>query len=323
MNLGAGRWGSMMAVRSYTVLGTGALGSFYGAKLAAAGHRVRFLGRGDVPALRRSGVRVTSADDEVVVPEVEAFDDPEAVPASDVVLVAVKATLPNPAAATLARLAGGTTAVVSLQNGLGIENDLEDSVGRRPLAGGLCFIAANRRGPGHVEHLLGGTVTIAAHRPEERYACEAVAADLLAAGIEAVVVADLVGARWRKLVWNAPFNPLTTLLDRTPTELLSSPDGETLVRLVMAEVAAAAEALGHPVSHGYVDGLLAITRTFPPYRTSMGLDVAAGRPAEVEVILGRPVAAGTAAGVPMPVSDTLLRQLRVVTGTTAEVAGPR
>ena len=310
-------------MRSYTVLGTGAVGSFYGAKLAAAGHPVRFLGRSDVPALRRSGVRVTSRDGDVVVPEVQAFDDPDAVPASDVVLVAVKATLPNPAAATLLRLAGGTTAVVSLQNGLGIELDLEDAVGTRPLAGGLCFIAANRMGPGQVEHLLGGTVTIAAHRPEDRGAVEPLAADLLAAGIEAVVVEDLVGARWRKLVWNAPFNPLTTLLDRTPTDLLSSPDGEALVRIVMDEVVAAADALGHSISHGYVDGLLAITRTFPPYRTSMGLDVAAGRPAEVEVILGRPVAEGKAAGVAMPVSETLLRQLRVVTGTTAEVAGHR
>lgn len=212
---------------------------------------------------------------------------------------------------------------MSLQNGLGIELDLEDAVGSRPLAGGLCFIAANRMGPGQVEHLLGGTVTIAAHHPEDRRAVEPVAADLRAAGIEAVVVEDLVGARWRKLVWNAPFNPLTTLLDRTPTDLLSSPDGEALVRIVMDEVVAAADALGHSISHGYVDGLLAITRTFPPYRTSMGLDVAAGRPAEVEVILGRPVAEGKAAGVAMPVSETLLRQLRVVTGTTAEVAGHR
>ena len=65
---------------------------------------------------------------------------------------------------------------------------------------------------------------------------------------------------------------------------------------------------------------MAITHTFPPYRTSMGLDVAAGRPAEVEVILGRPVAEGTAAGVAMPVAGTLLRQMRVATGTVAEAA---
>lgn len=300
-------------MRSYTVVGTGAVGSFYGAKLAAAGHPVRFLGRGDVPALRRDGLRVSSIDGDLVVPDVEAFDDPEAVPASDVVLVAIKATLPNPAAPTLGRLAGGSTAIVSLQNGLGIEADLEAAAGGRPLAGGLCFIAANRVGPGHVEHLLGGTVTAAAHRSRHQHVVEPIAADLVAAGVEAVVDADLVGARWRKLVWNVPFNPLTALLGRTPTELLASPDGEELIRLLMDEVVAAADALGHPISHGYVDGLIALTRTFPPYRTSMGLDIAAGRPAEVDVILGRPVAAGTAAGVPMPVAATLLRLLRVVT----------
>ncbi len=308
-------------MRSYTVIGTGAVGSFYGAKLAAAGHPVRFLGRADVPTLRRDGLRVASGDGDLVLPAVDAFDDPEAVPSSDVVLIAVKATMPNPAAATLARLPGGSTAVVSLQNGLGIEADLEGAAGARPLAGGLCFIAANRVGPGHVEHLLGGTVTLAAHRSGDQEMVEPIAADLAAAGVEAVLDADLVAARWRKLVWNVPFNPLTALLARTPTELLASPDGEELVRLLMDEVVAAADVLGHRISPGYVDGLIALTRTFPPYRTSMGLDVAAGRPAEVEVILGRPVAAGTAAGVPMPVAATLLRQLRVVTDVVATGGG--
>jgi len=300
-------------VRSYTVIGTGAVGGFYGAKLAAAGHPVRFLGRGDVPVLRRDGIRIASATGDVSVARVEAFDDPAQVPASDVVLVAVKAILPNPAVAILARLEGGETAVVSLQNGLGIEADLEGAADGRPLAGGLCFVAANRTGPGRVEHLIGGSVTLAAHRPGAHEAVQAVASDLMEAGIDATTIDDLVGARWRKLVWNLPFNSLTTLLGRTPTELLASPDGSALVRTVIDEVVVAAGALGHPISEGYVDGLLSITRLFPPYRTSMGLDVAAGRPTEIEVMVGRPVAEGLAVDVPMPVAHALLRQLRTLT----------
>lgn len=303
----------MGGVRSYTVIGTGAVGGYYGTKLAAAGHPVRFLGRSDIEVLRREGLRVTSAGGDLAVGPVEAYDDPAQVPPSDVVLVAVKATLPNPAAATLARVEGGTTAVISLQNGLDVEADLEEAADGRPLAGGLCFIAANRTGPGRVEHLVGGTVTLAPHDGTAGKAVEGVAADLVGAGVEASTIDDLVGARWRKLVWNVPFNSLTALLGRTPTELLAHPDGSALVRTVIDEVVAAAEALGHPISHGYVDGLLSITRLFPPYRTSMGLDIAAGRPSEVEVIVGRPVAAGLAAGVPMPATHTLLRQLRTIT----------
>jgi len=313
----------MAPVRSYTILGTGAVGGFYGARLAVAGHPVRFLGRSDVAALRQDGLRLTSADGDLAVEQVEAFDDPARVPASDVVLIAVKATMPNPAADVLARLEGGATAVVSLQNGLGVEADLEEAADGRPLAGGLCFLAANRTGPGRVEHLLGGTVTLAAHRADAAGGVLAVAADLQAAGVEATIIDDLVGARWRKLVWNLPFNSLTALLGRTPTELLADPDGSALIRSVIDEVVAAAAALGHPVSDGYVDGLLSITRLFPPYRTSMGLDVAAGRPTEVEVIVGRPVAHGTAAGVAMPVSTTLLRQLRTLTTPVAEAEAPR
>jgi 2-dehydropantoate 2-reductase len=300
-------------VRSYTVIGTGAVGGYYGAKLAAAGHTVRFLGRSDVGVLRREGLRIASADGEVTVGPLEAYDDPVQVPPSDVVLVAVKATLPNVAADLLPKVDGGATAVISLQNGLGIEADLEEAADGRPLAGGLCFIAANRTGPGRIEHLIGGTVTLAAHDAAAGQAIEDVAADLAGAGVEATTIDDLVAARWRKLVWNVPFNSLTALLGRTPTELLAHPDGSALVRTVIDEVVAAAEALGHPISHGYVDGLLSITRLFPPYRTSMGLDIAAGRPCEVEVIVGRPVAAGLAAGVPMPATHTLLRQLRTIT----------
>jgi len=308
----------MATVRSYTVVGTGAVGGFYGARLAAAGHVVRFLGRSDVAVLRRDGIRVSSAEGDLVVDQVAAFDDPGEVPASDVVLLAVKATLPNPAAALLAQLDGGEAAVVTLQNGLGVEADLEEATAGRPLAGGLCFIAVNRTAPGRIEHLVGGTVTLAPHRPAAAQVVETVAADLHGAGVEATTVDDLVGARWRKLVWNVPFNSLTTLLGRTPTELLADPDGSALVRTVIDEVVAAAAALGHPVSHGYVDGLLNITHRFPPYRTSMGLDVAAGRPTEVEVMVGRPVGAGMAAGVPMPVSQALLRQLRTLTRSVAE-----
>ncbi len=306
-------------MRSYTVIGTGAVGGFYGAKLAAAGHPVRFLGRGDVAVLREQGLRVSSAEGEVILDRVDAFDDPARVPPSDVILVAVKATMPNPAVPTLTQLDGGTTAVISLQNGLGVESDLEGAADGRPLAGGLCFIAVNRTAPGHVEHLVGGTVTLAPHQPEASEAVHAVAADLVDAGVEATTIDDLVGARWRKLVWNLPFNSLTTLLGRTPTELLAHPDGSALVRTVIDEVVAAAAALGHPISSSYVDGLLSITRQFPPYRTSMGLDVAAGRPTEVEVIVGRPVAAGIAAGASMPVGHALLRQLRTLTSPVTDL----
>jgi len=306
-------------MRSYTVLGTGAVGGFYGAKLAEAGHTVRFLGRGDLPALRRDGLRVTSEEGDAVIDRIEVYDDPAEVPAADVVLVAVKATIPNPAAAMLARLEGGETAVVTLQNGLGIEADLEAASDGRPLAGGLCFIAANRIGPGRVEHLFGGTVTLAPHQPAAAAAVEAVAADLHRAGVEVTTSDDLVGARWRKLVWNVPFSSLTTLLGRSPTELLADPDGSALVRTVIDEVVEAADALGHPISHGYVDGLLNLTRRLPAYRTSMGHDVAAGRPPEIEVILGRPVDAGHAAGVPMPVAHALLRQVRILTAVAQEV----
>lgn len=300
-------------MRSYTIVGTGALGSLYGSRLAAAGHPVRFLGRTDVEVLKRDGLTVSVPEGEALrLDTVEAYRRPTDVPASDVIVIALKAVVPNPAIGPLAMLSGGSTAVVTLQNGLGIENDLADAADDRPLVGALCFTAANRTAPGHVELLGGGQITMAPHRAEHAGAVQLVAADFTGAQTPVTVEHDLVTARWKKVLWNAPFNTLSVLLGATSAELLADPDGTALVRSVMDEVRTAALATGSLVPETYVDELIEMTRGLPPYQTSMGLDARAGRPLETEVIVGRPVRAGQAAGVAMNATATLLRQLLLV-----------
>ena len=325
-------------MRSYTIVGTGAIGSLYGARLATAGHPVRFLGRSDVDALRAEGLSVATDDSTIRLSDVEAYADPAAVPPSDVIVIALKAVLPNPAIEVLTGLAGGSAGVLTLQNGLGIEDDLSAVVGRRPLGGGLCFTAANRVAPGRIELLGGGQITMAGHAETPPATITEIADDFRGGGTPVTIEPDLASARWKKVLWNAPFNTLSVLLGATSAELLGDPDGEALVRSVMDELCAAAVADGSAVPAGYVDTLIELTRGLPPYLTSMGLDAVAGRPLESEVIIGRPLRAGQSAGLAMATTAALYRQLRLIEhrghrmtatdgsrdgGVTPRASGPR
>ena len=306
-------------MRSYAVLGTGAISSYYGARLAAAGHRVVFLARSDAAALRAGGLSVTSTDGDVriaaaallIVTDPTDLGDGAGGPV-DVVLNGVKAGDPNPAAALLHHVPmGPRTIVVNLQNGLDMEADLVGAVGRRALLGGLCFICVNRLGGGVVEHVCGGSMTVAAHGGNPASAPPQpvldVVDDLRAAGVPATAEVDLVLARWKKLVWNVPFNPLAVILGAEPRELLADPVSRELVIAAMHDVRAAAAAAGRDISPAFVDRMVAGTEGFPPYRTSMGLDYESGRPLEVDAILGRPLRVAQAAGVAVPTLELLWR----------------
>lgn len=311
-------------VRSYAVVGTGAVGGFYGARLAAAGHPVHFLFRGDFDEAKRRGLRVESPLGDVHLgPEkLLAHLDPRDMPPCDVVLVATKALVPNPAADLLTAMLGPETehtTVVTLQNGLGIEEELAPVVGNRPLLGGLCFLCSNKIGPAHVRHLDYGGISLGQHGPGGSAQgitspMEQVAEDLRAAGITVQLEEDLVAARWKKLVWNVPFNSLSVLLDALPQELLDTPETEALVATIMTEVQAGAASEGRVLDDASLQSTIERTRLMVPYRTSMKLDHDHGRPMEVEAIVGNPIRAAAAHGVDLAVMTTLYRLLCFLEG---------
>ncbi|MGK2958586.1 MAG: 2-dehydropantoate 2-reductase [Acidimicrobiales bacterium] len=305
--------------RSYAVLGTGAVGGFYGSRLAAAGHQVHFLFRGDFSHAKQEGLKVESplGDVHIGPNELLAYDNPGDLPPCDVVLIATKALVPNPAAHLLAAMLGpGTehTTVVTLQNGLGIEDELASFVGTRFLLGGLCFLCSNKVGPAHIRHLDYGMIALGQHGPNGQAqgitsAMEQVAEDLRAASISVQLEDDLVEARWKKLVWNAPFNSLSVVLDALPQDLIAMPETKALVAGVMAEVQAGAAAQGRHIPDVSLQTSIDLTRHMKPYRTSMKLDHDHKRPMELEAIMGNPIKAAATQGVDLPIMTTLYRQL--------------
>ena len=208
-------------------------------------------------------------------------------------------------------MCGPGATVVVLQNGLGTEERVRREVpAAGAVIGGLCFVCAHRIRPGRADHLDYGAVTLAPLEPEGTAQAQAVATDLAAAGVESSVAAELGTARWRKLVWNIPFNGLCTLLDATTAELVADGASRALVSDLMDEVVSAARAVGHDLPLGARDEMLGLTERMRPYAPSMKLDHDAGRPLEVDAIYGAPIRAARSAGAPMHRVEVLEAALR-------------
>lgn len=307
--------------RSYAILGTGALGGFYGARLQRAGLDVHFLLRSDYQHVREFGLVVESPDGNFTLPHVRAYSDISSMPRCDVVVVALKTTQNKLLPQLLPIVLKDNGVVLVLQNGLGIEDEVAQIVGPKSIIGGLCFLCSNKVGPGHVCHLDYGTITLAAYTPNgaggiTEQMCQ-IAYDFEQAGISIQLTEDLLIARWRKLVWNIPFNGLSVVLDATTAELMADVHARSLAEQLMGEVIAAAEACTYQspqaqrtIPGSFIQTMLDDTAKMKPYRTSMKIDYDEHRPLEIEAIFGNPLRAAQQAGVYLPQITVLYQQLK-------------
>jgi 2-dehydropantoate 2-reductase len=300
-----------MSKRSYAVIGPGAIGGYYGARLAAAGHDVHFLARSDLAHLCERGLIVESPDGDIELPEVVAHGSAATVPPVDAVIVAVKTTDTEGVVDVVRELAGEGAVVVAMQNGLGVEEVLAKAVPDSTVLGAMCFICSNKAGPGHVRHLDFGRVTVGGFGGAgATNAVTALVDDLAGAGIAASGLDDLELGRWKKLVWNIPYNGLSVVLDAGTDELMADPHIRALVEALMREVVAGAAACGRTIADMFVTQMLDDTERMIPYAPSMKLDYDAGRPLELRAIYGVPLERARAAGYEMVRVQALFEQLR-------------
>ncbi len=294
------------------VVGAGALGLYYGARLQTCGLEVRFLARRDLEALSRGGLTVHSVDGDFRLAKVRAFGSSEEIGPVDLVLVGLK-TFANDRLVDLVRpLVGAQTAILTLQNGLGNEELLAEAFGAERVLGGVAFLCSNRGEPGVVHHLGEGRIRLGEFSGGLSDRARRLADLFCAAGVPCEAVEDLAKIRWEKLVWNIPFNGLCALTGRDVTELLAHPPSAELVREMMEEVVAAANAqnLSRPLDGGaFIDRMLQMTAAMDHYRPSMMIDRLEGRPLELESIYAIPLERARAAGRPMLRVDMLYRLL--------------
>jgi len=299
------------------IVGTGAIGGFYGLMLAKAGHDVHFLLRSEYQAVVANGLRLNSAvHGQLHLHPVQAWGDPAEMPPCDWLLVGAKTTSNAQLAPVITRLSRPGAKVVLLQNGLAVEEQLRPLLpDNLHLLGGLCFICTHRAASGVIEHQALGAVNLGYHsgpaRAGESLAIVEEGAELFrSAGLESVAMADLQQARWQKLVWNVPYNGLSVLLGAGTTRLMANADSRALILELMREVVQGAAACGQVLPEGYPEKLLATTERMPDYLPSMYHDFQHKRPLELQGIYAAPLAAAAAAGCELPKMRMLHQTLR-------------
>ena len=298
----------------YAIVGSGALGGYYGAKLARAGCDVHFLMRSDIEAVRREGLTVHSKDGDFRLPSVNAYGSSREIGPCDVVLICLKTTSNAALPEIIPPLLGTETAVVTLQNGLGNEEFLASHFGARRVMGGLCFVCLNRTAPGVIEHLGHGRLSIGEFKGPPQDRTMRVVTDFQRACVEAKAVQSLITERWRKLVWNVPFNGLGIAAGANVAQVLGDERLEANARALMAEVIHAAGKLGYAIRPDFIESLIQSSLTMGGYRSSSQIDYEAGREVEVEAIWGEPLRQARAAGAETPLLESLYALLRRLVG---------
>lgn len=298
--------------KSYAIVGAGAIGLYYGGRLAAAGEDVRFLLRSDFEGIRDAGLTVESIDGDFRVEKPQIYRDTADIGPVDVVVVSWKTTANENLKEVLGPLLHEGTVILTLQNGLGNTELLAQLFGASRVLGGLCFVCINRLAPGLVKHTGGGMVTLGDFGDAQGELLKGLVATFQKAGIVTKGVENLGQAQWVKLVWNVPFNGLCITEGGIDTkELLRREGGAEGVRELMGEVLAGAAALGFEVPESVAEEQL--TRTYPmgPYRPSSMIDFVEGREVEVESIWAEPLRRAEAAGAELPAWRRLLEGIRV------------
>jgi 2-dehydropantoate 2-reductase len=295
------------------VVGAGAIGCYYGAKLAYFGRDVHFLMRGDVQEIRRFGLRIRGKGENLRVAKVHHHSSTEEIGPCDLVLVAVKATSNGDLLKLIPPLLHERTMLLTLQNGFGNEEFIAENFDAERVLGGLCFVCLNRVSSGVIEHFDHGRVAIGEYNRGPQPRTHDVAWEFKRCGVVCGVVENLALERWRKLVWNIPFNGLSIAAGGIDTAAILSDDhlrSECLA--LMDEVILAANKCGFPLPAAAALELVKRTESMGAYKPSTLIDFQAGRPLEIESIWGEPLRRAAVAGAFTPRLQELYEKLKTI-----------
>ena len=295
------------------VVGSGAVGCYYGVRLASTGEDVNFLLRGDVEEVRELGLRIRGKNEEICLPNVQYQSSTKKIGSCDLVVIAVKATSNDDLIELIPPLLHDQTMLLTLQNGLGNEEFLAKNFGQQRVLGGLCFICLNRVSRGVIEHYGYGHVVLGEYQRSSQPRTHEITAAFKKSGVPCEVVENLALERWRKLIWNVPFNGLSVVTGGKDTaSILSDPELRSECLALMQEIILAANKCGFPLPAEAADELVKRTESMGAYKTSTLIDFEAGRPLEIEAIWGEPLRRATAAGAPAPRLQILYEKLKAM-----------
>lgn len=295
------------------VVGSGAIGGYYGAKLAYFGREVHFLMRGDLREVRRFGIRIRGKSENIRLAKVNCYLTTEEIGPCDLVLIAVKTTSNRDLIELIPPLLHSSTMLLTLQNGLGNEEFLAAHFGADRVLGGLCFVCLNRISPGVVENYDHGRVVIAEYGRYPAARTHDVGWEFKRCGVVCTVAENLGLERWRKLVWNIPFNGLAVVAGGIDTAaIVGDKQLRATALALMDEVIAGANRCGYRLPTAIALEQMKRTEAMGAYKPSTLVDFEAGKPLELEAIWGEPLRRAVAAGERMPRLQRLYEKLAEV-----------
>ena len=304
---------------SYSIIGMGAIGGYYGGKLAKAEREVHFLLHSDYQYVLQNGLRIDSCDGDFYLPHINAYAATKDMPKTDVIIVGMKSVKNHDVLPELLRpIVHENSIVILIQNGIGLEDDLQKEFPRLQIVAGLAFICSAKVGPGHVSHQCYGNINLGNYScQQEKF--EVLLQDMTDAGIQAAKVAYME-ARWKKAVWNMPFNGMTVALNTSTDQLLKNAATRQLIYDQMLEVIGAANALGvKTLTSEFADKMMQMTDEMVPYSPSMKLDFDYHRPMEIEYLYSRPIAEAKKVGFEMPKLAMLEAELKFIEGANMRI----
>lgn len=295
------------------VIGAGAVGAWYAARLALAGHETHFVLRSDFETVRAGGYTLRDHAGEQRLYPVNTHRDATTVGACDLVVIGLKTTANDKFAALVTPLVGPDTTLLTLQNGMGNAEALGELFGIRNVMAGLCFVCLNRTAPGVIENYHPGKIAFGEGEGPSRERTRRIAGAFFDAGVVVETADSLEDILWKKLCWNIPFNGLAIAGGGITTDkILTSPELTTTAGALMREIQTAARARGFEIPDDFLEHQFTVTREMDAYKPSSLIDYLAGRPVEVDSIWGYPLRRARAAGVAMPELTKLYAQLKTL-----------
>jgi 2-dehydropantoate 2-reductase len=301
------------------IIGSGSIGSYYGAKLAHAGSDVHFLMRGDLSKVRRDGIFVRGEGENFRVAKVNCYNSTKEIGPCDLAIVALKTTSNPDLVDLIPPLLHERTMLLTLQNGLGNEEFLAQHFGAQRVLGALCFIAVDRHSKTEVERYAYGHIVLGEFKGQSQPRTREIAAEFTRAKVHCALTDDLARERWRKLIWNIPFNGLSILAGGIDTaSIVGDKNLRELTISLMNEVITAANHCGHALPRDAWHEHVKRSETMAGYKPSTLQDWETMKPLEIEAIWGEPIRLAAGCGAKMPLTEMIYALLNKMDQQRAE-----
>ncbi len=271
--------------------------------------------------MRLTGLRVESIDGDFQVVPVRTTRDTSSVGPVDLVLFTVKSRDTREAAEATRPMVRAHTTVLAIQNGVENEAIIGEVLGDDRVVPGVAIIGVDMPEPGLIRHTNNGSITLGETSGEETQRVRDICETFAGAGVETRVSSDIGSVKWRKLVWNASFNPLTALTGRRVLDLIEDDNARTLAENAMREAIAVGRGLGHKIDDSIIERATQRDPNWADSKTSMLQDIERGRPTEIDALCGAVVRGGERVKVPTPINSTLLGLVKAKEREVIETRG--